>query len=71
MSAGHLAPFILPPMLFNFIAMTTDTHALSGFMMMDISLLNEEWGGPLGRVFSALIQGRISQNVGGIALRLY
>lgn len=46
-SAGHLAPFISPLMPFNSIAMTTDTHALPGFMMMVISLLKEEWGGPV------------------------
>lgn len=71
MSAGHLAPFISPLMPFNFIAMATDTRALSGFMMMDLSLLNEEWGAPLGRVFSVLIQGHVSQKVGGVAFSLY
>lgn len=61
MSAGHLAPFISPLMPFNFIAMTTDTHALSGFMTVDISLLNEEWGGAFGRVFSANSGSRQSE----------
>lgn len=58
-------------MPFRFIATATDTHARPGFMMMDISLLSEERGGPFGRVFSALIRGRVSQNVGGVAFCLY
>lgn len=71
--SNHPAPFILPLMPFNFIAVTTDrrAHPLSAFTMMDISLLNEERGGPLGGLFSALIQGHVSQAVGGVAQRHY
>lgn len=51
---NHRASFILPQMPFNFIIMTADTYTHAffvsiclshthQFMMMDISLLNEEW----------------------------